>query len=221
MPKVIAISDLHSELELMEYFFDFLEEIYSEFDYLFITGDISDNDILPLNFFENYLRIQSKLFYVFGNNDNDRFRHIFSRDIKTCVDNNVVKRNDKIIGGLGGSLPTSFRTPNEFTEENYLDLLKKFDNIKIDFFLLHNPPKGFFDNVKNNHIGSKSILEFLKLKNDLRVCLFGHVHEHEGYQFFNNKLMIKVPCFLMRRYCVLEFDDFDNVNTFKVSFKSF
>ncbi|MEW6427864.1 MAG: metallophosphoesterase [Thermodesulfobacteriota bacterium] len=84
--------------------------------------------------------------------------------------------------GLGGSNPTPFATPSEFSESAIGTLLQRgFDELGGHFpFVLvsHPPPHGTATDRLNDgiHVGSTAVRAFIESRRPA-VCLTGHIHE--------------------------------------------
>ncbi|MCX8166654.1 MAG: metallophosphoesterase [Candidatus Micrarchaeota archaeon] len=221
MIKIIAISDIHSETCLLEEFIDLLIRDKITCDLLIICGDISDNDTLPIQVFERFYEQLPKMFYVFGNNDNEEFRSRFISLFLECIEDKIISWNTLNFAGIGGSNITPYNTPYEFSEQQFAQKLAKMNN-KIDIFISHVPLLGYFDEVNGNHVGSSAIKDFLFKRDDIRLHLFGHVHNLEGTCKLNNTTLVKVPCFMNRKYVELDINvHLFEKTRFQVSIKKF
>lgn len=101
-------------------------------------------------------------------------------------------QNGLNVAGFGYSLKTSYGTYGEIDENEFEE---GFRNLNIDnnsILLLHSPPFGHFDLVKDVHVGSKSALDSILLKNPL-LTFFGHVHARVGFSNLNSSCLIKLP----------------------------
>lgn len=84
--------------------------------------------------------------------------------------------------GIGGSTPTPFGTPSEFSEADiarWLDeLLPQARNSSRLVLVSHTPPLGTAcDRTAGGlHVGSEAVREFI-VKHQPDVCLCGHIHE--------------------------------------------
>ncbi len=96
----------------------------------------------------------------------------------------------KILGGiglvgLGGSNPTPFNTPNEYSELELAAALEKgFEEVKdaaAHILVSHTPPHGtIIDRLRNGaQVGSRAVRAFIEAKQPA-VCLVGHIHEARG-----------------------------------------
>lgn len=108
--------------------------------------------------------------------------------------------------GTGGSIPTPFSTPREFSEEHYKKVLESFTLSGRDtpFFLVsHTPPFGVCDRTFTGlHVGSKSLREFIDLHQpDLVLC--GHIHEARGKALLGKTIVVN-PGPAPSNYAVVE-----------------
>lgn len=74
------------------------------------------------------------------------------------------------------------------------ELSEHFNKIPSDTNILitHGPPKGILDaNVHGEECGSKSLLDSLKTLDDLKLHVFGHIHEANGFieQYHNASIL--------------------------------
>jgi len=87
--------------------------------------------------------------------------------------------------GLGGSTPTPFGTPSEFSEETMERRLRRaYEAVKgCDRKILfsHTPPiHTRLDRVRSGvHAGSRAVREFLETT-PVDACICGHIHEAAG-----------------------------------------
>jgi len=54
----------------------------------------------------------------------------------------------------------------------------------------HGPPFGIGDLCRGGHVGDSALLELIKSLPDLKMHIYGHIHEGSGVHWFNNKLFI-------------------------------
>lgn len=86
------------------------------------------------------------------------------------------------IFGIGGSTPTPFNTPSEFSEAMYAQWLnamwEKARQYPHTILVSHNPPKDTLcDAISGGvHVGSAAVREFIE-KNQPELCICGHIHE--------------------------------------------
>jgi Icc-related predicted phosphoesterase len=84
-----------------------------------------------------------------------------------------------VLGGIGGSNPTIFDTPNELSEEEIMKQLRPIME-KGMVLVLHCPPFGTLDMpFSGKHVGSVSIQKLVE-EFKPRIVLSGHIHEDRG-----------------------------------------
>jgi len=87
--------------------------------------------------------------------------------------------------GLGGSNPTPFRTPSEFSEEDLSRRLRQaYEAVQAaprKILFSHTPPKRTrLDRIRFGlHVGSRAVREFLE-HTPCDACVCGHIHEAAG-----------------------------------------
>jgi Icc-related predicted phosphoesterase len=87
--------------------------------------------------------------------------------------------DDHVLGGIGGSNPTIFDTPNELSEEEIMTQLRPVMERGM-ILVLHCPAYGTLDvPFSGKHVGSVSILKLVE-EFKPRVVLSGHIHEDRG-----------------------------------------
>ncbi|MGZ4903821.1 MAG: metallophosphoesterase family protein [Halobacteriota archaeon] len=91
--------------------------------------------------------------------------------------------------GIGGSNPTPFNTPFEFTEaemEGYMhELLANVGETTV--LLSHAPPKGFLDVANGVHVGSEGVQHAV---GSVDVIACGHIHEQRGVTSSNGTAIV-------------------------------
>ena len=113
----------------------------------------------------------------------------------------MVKRK-VCIYGVGGSNPTPFQTPWEFSETKLLQIAEEAHRQAMELielaeplaghpipsiFVSHSPPHGTaVDQLKDGrHVGSRSIRKFIEKKCPA-LCISSHIHEAKGYDLVGN-----------------------------------
>ncbi|MGZ7120916.1 MAG: metallophosphoesterase family protein [Halobacteriota archaeon] len=91
--------------------------------------------------------------------------------------------------GIGGSNPTPFNTPFEFTEEEMEGYVQELlaNKGETTVLLSHAPPKGFLDVANGVHVGAKGIAYAVGVV-DVIAC--GHIHEQRGVTTSNGTAMV-------------------------------
>lgn len=199
--RILLFSDIHSD----EYAFESLKSIYADgnFDYVFVTGDIIKGSI---SFVDKLLAAFPDCFALPGNCDEqyviDKLEQsnnfIHRRRVEIAEGYNVV--------GFGFSLPTPFHTYGEMSEEEIKEQVSELQIDNKTLLLTHTPPKGLFDDVNGNHVGSSAIRKIIEEKKPFaNFC--GHVHEYAGVDKINNTIIVKIPAANNWRYAVANTKD--------------
>ena len=113
--------------------------------------------------------------------------------------------------GVGGSTPTPFGTPSEFSEASYAGWLeacwpeakKLADQVLL---VSHNPPKGTKCDVigAGIHVGSEAVRAFIE-KHQPSLCLCGHIHEARATDAIGATRIINPGNFSAGGYIVLTY----------------
>ncbi len=99
------------------------------------------------------------------------------------------------IFGVGGSNPTPFNTPIEYTEEKFqLFLEQGYNQVKTashHILVSHTPPiQTQADRISNGvHVGSKAVRVFIE-NHQPAYCLCGHIHEARSCDRIGNTRII-------------------------------
>jgi len=189
--SIIAFSDLHSSQRFFEIF---KKEFEKEKDKVFLfAGDLIDSSKLSDEIF-SFLEVLSKdnqVFAIPGNCDRSFVdKRLEELGINVDKKRKEIKGKELNVVGFGGSLKTPFSTPNERKEEDFYSIFELVDSKTI--LLSHIPPFGIFDEVGNEHIGSKVLREIIEKKNPYMIVC-GHVHETSGVKKIKNTTVVKLP----------------------------
>ena len=184
--------------------------------------------------------IGKKVLFVFGNSDDDWYNYIFQRglmkaskravrflrNLKNLKDMNYKNRKYKEFNfvGFGGyhdlswylkgnkavDMKTIIKRKKKIKKgrENLFLRLNGLKGRKI--FVLHYPPKGVFDIIKdksNPHNGKSSGIEFFteaikKYKPELVLC--GHMHEYQGAKKLGKSLVVNPGDAEKGKYAVVD-----------------
>ncbi|MFA6327923.1 MAG: metallophosphoesterase [Candidatus Micrarchaeia archaeon] len=185
--KLLALSDLHASEDLL----DRLRAIASrkKYDAVLFCGDITDRG--PVSYAKEALSLFPRAFAVHGNMDTPDVAACM-REMGVLVHGRKVKLGDWNLVGLGGSNPTPFGTPSEYSEEEIASALARAGVDEFSIVLSHPPPYGLFDEVGNGmHVGSKAVRKMVEEKRPI-LLICGHVHEHEGREILGETLVVKL-----------------------------
>ncbi|KZX11754.1 metallophosphoesterase family protein [Methanobrevibacter filiformis] len=203
--KILQVSDVHSEDNSK--FNRYLDE--NDIDLLIISGDITNfgPPEFAINFLNNIFLKEIPIIAIPGNCDNPESIEAIKRSNAIFAHNKVIFFKGIIIYSFGGSNPTPFNTPFEFSEEELYDNLKNLfnksplildendkrsfieDNLRV--LLTHAPPiDSEADKIENGaHVGSSSVNKIIKEFNpNLNLC--GHIHEAESISKINDTIVV-------------------------------
>ncbi|BCL59311.1 serine/threonine protein phosphatase [Desulfomarina profundi] len=197
--KIIAFGDIHMATSRV----GTIPEI-EKADLILLTGDLtnhgSESDVRKV--LDEIITINPRILALFGNLDR--------KSVNTCLDQLDINLHGqaRLIGskllilGVGGSNPTPFNTPSEFSEKELATLLqgawKKGSNLlqqiendtsnKIPTILVSHPPpyNTTTDRVRSGrHVGSKAVRTFIE-QHQPDICITGHIHESKGADRIGN-----------------------------------
>ncbi len=183
--KLLVFSDLHEEAQALEKIRAFAER--EKPDVVLSCGDLARS----VSFAEEAINSFRTFYFVPGNWDSKEVNDYYSMQ-KGYVHKKPADINGFNIVGFGFSMITPFHTFGERTEKEFESGLSTLPINKNTILLLHEPPRGFFDEVKNENVGSKAVLKIIDEKKPF-MALFGHVHETMGFCKRNSTFLVKVP----------------------------
>lgn len=170
--RVAALGDLHGQVSGVE---------VPECDLLLVAGDLG-----PIEYFERWLdraaRRAGRIVGIAGNHD------LFAEkrpDLYRALDWIYLEGETTQVLGLkvwGGPWTPPFMDWAFMLEEE--ELAERWAEIPndVDVLITHGPPRGVGDwsNYGNEHCGSISLLDRVEQLPDLRLHVFGHLHESRG-----------------------------------------
>lgn len=110
--------------------------------------------------------------------------------------------------GVGGSTITPFKTPSEFSEEQYSDWLTtawgKAQSAPHSVLVSHNPPKDTACDVIPGgiHVGSQAVRDFITQAQP-EICICGHIHEARATDSIGRTQIVNPGAFADGGYVVL------------------
>ncbi|MDH4322308.1 MAG: metallophosphoesterase family protein [Desulfobulbaceae bacterium] len=179
--RICAFGDIHMDLGRLA---DIAE--LAAADLLLITGDLTNfGGRAEAERVVAAIRAKNPaLLAVAGNLDRPEVnRYLLDEGISLHGRGVVV--NHLGIFGVGGSNPTPFGTPNEFSENELTRLaaegLAATEGARCRILVSHAPPHGTkTDRLGNNsHVGSCAIRALIE-EQQPELCLTGHIHEAKG-----------------------------------------
>jgi hypothetical protein len=181
-------------------------------DCIVVTGDLTvrggTKEVLPV--LESLAALSQKVYAQIGNMDKKEVDELLSaREIN--LNGRGIRVGDVGLFGLGGSTPTPFGTPSEFSEAE-LDrrLWQAYEDVRaLRFKVLfsHTPPfNTLVDRVRSGyHAGSRSVRKFLE-QTDCSLCVCGHIHEAVGTDQVGSTLVLNPGMLSYGGYARIECD---------------
>jgi len=111
--------------------------------------------------------------------------------------------------GVGGSIPTPFKTPFENEEEEVNQILRtavgQCPNASPRLLVSHDPPYGTDADktLIGHHVGSKSIRSFIDADSPIIVAC-GHIHESRSSHAVGNTIVVNPGPFHKGYYAIAE-----------------
>ncbi len=212
-PYWIVVGDIHSEPANLEKIPGIREAAG-----VIVTGDLTQfGGAKEAEKVLNALRALNKRIVAnMGNLDNPEVRPLLEREGVSSHGGHFTLsapsgENFALIG-LGGSNPTPFKTPTEFSEEELEAFLEKaWSTCPKDALLVlssHTPPVDTAcDRINAGaHVGSKAVRAFIE-KRQPALCLCGHVHEAVGKDKIGNTVIVNPGALFQGGYARLEIAD--------------
>ena len=176
MPRILIFSDIHNDARALERLMDL------EADFYIAAGDLVSwarglekmGDILK--------RRVGKMYVLPGNHESEQdIAGLCARCGFVNFHGGTLEVAGTYVAGLGGSNPTPFNTPCEYSEQELAERLQKFADLKPLVMICHTPPLDTaLDRVREGlHAGSRAVREFIETHQP-EYFLCGHIHEAEG-----------------------------------------
>ncbi|WP_459201503.1 metallophosphoesterase family protein [Methanococcus sp. CF] len=188
--RIIGLTDLHDRIINFDNLLRYKPDVF------LISGDlICEGDTRIIDFLKN-LNNHVKVFLVPGNWENSDVKQKMENS-GLNIDEKIVKFNDTIFIGLGGSNKTPICSPNEYSEEElynrFIKILDEYEkkDIENNFILLvHVPPKDTMaDRCDVGHVGSIAVRKIVEEFKPI-LCVCGHVHESRCIDKIGNTLIV-------------------------------
>ncbi|VVC00883.1 3',5'-cyclic adenosine monophosphate phosphodiesterase CpdA [uncultured archaeon] len=184
--KILALSDLHTDEMLL----DRLRAVSAkgQYDLVILAGDITNRG--PVSYAEEVVSLFPKVYAVHGNMDTPDVVEKL-REMGVLIHGKKVRVGEWNIVGLGGSNPTPFSTPSEYSEEQIGQTLAKAGVDEFSILVSHPPPYGVFDSVGPVHVGCRAVRDIIEKKKPI-LCICGHIHEYEGKEIIGETFVVKL-----------------------------
>ena len=203
--KIISFGDIHEDLNNLT----LLKNEMESADLVIVTGDLTNFNGRKEaeRVIDEIMKYNENILAQLGNLDQPEVNDYLTKKGINLHRNGFI-RDDVGIFGVGGSNPTPFNTPTEFSEDEIetflLDGIDKVRDTKFKIIVPHMPPKGTKLDVisAGAHVGSQSVRNFiLKYKPD--ISLSGHIHEARGSDTIENTLAFNAGMFREGGYVVI------------------
>ncbi len=195
--KIISFGDIHEHLSNLGP----LKNELKNADLVIVTGDLTNYNGRKeaTKVIECVEKYNENILAQLGNLDqHDVDDYLTEQGIN--LHKNGFAREEIGIFGVGGSNPTPFNTPTEFSEREIegflLEGFEKVKNARFKILVPHMPPKDTkLDMITAGaHVGSQSVRDFiLKYKPD--IVLSGHIHEARGTEKIENTTICNTGMF--------------------------
>jgi putative phosphoesterase len=187
--NILAISDIHGRINYEAKVLDTLTHA----DLVVICGDITNfggnkEAIEVLNAIRGF---NSNILAIPGNCDRLEVLDVLRLE-KISLHGEMKEYRGVIFFGIGGSGHTPFNTPQEYSDYEIKEILKKYkrkDGIQV--FVSHTPPINtrVDKTLMGLHAGSKLIREFIEMYQP-DLCLCGHIHEARNSDHIGKTIIV-------------------------------
>jgi len=179
--KLIAFGDIHEHTGNVGKI-----EGLSDADAVIITGDLTNfaGARKAKEVIESIKRYNPRVYAQLGNLDQEEVNGYLDELGINLHANGIIIQGVGIFG-VGGSNPTPFNTPTEYSEEQIEAFIRKgYEKIKdipLKIMVPHAPPYNTNVDVVGSdaHVGSTAVRAFIE-KYQPQLCLTGHIHEAVG-----------------------------------------
>jgi Icc-related predicted phosphoesterase len=203
--KIISFGDIHEDFSNLIPLKDELENA----DLVIVTGDLTNFNGRKEaeKVIDEIMKYNENILAQLGNLDQPEVNDYLTEKGINLHRNGFI-RDDIGIFGVGGSNPTPFNTPTEFSEDEIetflLDGVDKVRDAKFKIMVPHMPPKDTKLDIisAGAHVGSQSVRDFiLKYKPD--IALSGHIHEARGSDKIENTVAFNAGMFREGGYVIV------------------
>lgn len=185
--KILAFSDLHDDEEALLK----ILKLAPNYDLVLGCGDLCETNSFYTDLSEKFSSLKN-FYFISGNTESEYLNLEYKKNPSFIHGKKIPLDCGLNLAGFGFSTKTPYGTFGEITEEEFEKGLSSLGLDQNSILLLHSPPFGHFDLVKENHLGSKSVLKEIIEKSPL-VCFFGHIHSKVGFSTLSKTHLIKLP----------------------------
>jgi putative phosphoesterase len=184
--RILAIADVHGAEGSIRIVNEQIKK-YSP-DLVLVCGDITQFG--PPSWAKKFLdSIEHDTFAIPGNCDPEEVVSAISESKAILLHGKKEEFKGFHFVGLGGSNPTPFGTPFEYTED---EIFTSLDNIMEENVILaiHAPARGHLDKTSSrDDLGSKAISDIVK-KYSPKLVISAHIHEARGFESDDNTTFV-------------------------------
>ena len=203
--KIISFGDIHEDLNNLT----LLKNEMESADLVIVTGDLTNFNGRKEaeRVIDEIMKYNENVLAQLGNLDQPEVNDYLTEKGINLHRNGFI-RDDVGIFGVGGSNPTPFNTPTEFSEDEIetflLDGIDKVKDAKFKIMVPHMPPKDTKIDIitAGAHAGSQSVSNFI-FKHKPDIALSGHIHEARGSDTIENTLAFNAGMFREGGYVVI------------------
>ncbi len=203
--KIISFGDIHEDFSNLIPLKNDLENA----DLVIVTGDLTNFNGRKEaeKVIEEIMKYNENILAQLGNLDQPEVNDYLTEKGINLHRNGFI-RNDVGIFGVGGSNPTPFNTPTEFSEDEIetflLEGIDKVKDAKFKIMVPHMPPKDTKIDIisAGAHVGSQSVRDFI-LKHKPDIALSGHIHEARGSDKIENTVAFNAGMFREGGYVII------------------
>ena len=214
--RLIIISDVHGHSEKAQLLSDVVKN--DSPDALIICGDITHFGNLAdaSMVLKEFTKLTITLF-VPGNCDPQLLSKQSIVEGATNLHARCVSTLGANIIGIGGSIPTPFRTPFEIPDDEIGRILdnarKSCVEDSLTILISHNPPYGTKADTAHigRHVGSKAIRGFIENTNPKLVAC-GHIHESRAIDSLGASIVVNPGPFDRGYYALAEIGEKVTIN---------
>ncbi len=206
--RIMAFGDIHEYIHILPR----LAEPLRRADLILITGDMTrwrgpETATKVLDAIRAY---NPNLLAQVGNTDEWPTHHYLSEQ-GLNLHAQGYRFGDLGIFGAGGSNPTPFYTPTEFSEAEIADHLMAGHRMVADaplkLLVAHCPPyRTAVDRIYSGyHVGSTSVREFIETYQP-DICISGHIHEAAGEDYIGTTHVLNPGMLAQGGYISVTYD---------------
>lgn len=190
--QIIAFGDIHEYLHPLE---DLSAELQLA-DLVIVSGDITRwrGAKTAAKVLDAITQYNTNLLAQIGNTDTCETHH-YLEQLGINLHGQGHRFDDIGIFGVGGSNPTPFYSPSEFSEEEIASYLQTgyemIQDAPCKILVAHCPPyRTAIDRLHSGyHVGSTSVRHFIE-RHQPDICISGHIHESPGEDRIGNTRLL-------------------------------